>query len=120
MQPKSNEPDKEFKQLYSLETAKKIRNEVNMPLCYLGGAQSISNINKVMSEGFNTIGLGRALIYDPNLVNSLQNGSIRNSGCTACNQCVTLMYTPGGTSCVEDGGYKGHEPKLNTIPASNF
>ena len=120
MQPKSNEPDKEFKQLYSLETAKKIRNEVNMPLCYLAGAQSIYNINKVMSEGFNTIGLGRALIYDPNLVNSLQNGSIRNSGCTACNQCVTLMYTPGGTSCVEDGGYKGHEPKLNTIPASNF
>jgi 2,4-dienoyl-CoA reductase (NADPH2) len=120
MQPKSKEPDKEFKQLYSLETAKKIRDAVDMPLCYLGGAQNISNINTVMSEGFDTIGLGRALIYDPNLVNSLQNGSVRNSGCTACNQCVTLMYTPGGTACVEDGGYSGHKSELNTIPASQY
>jgi 2,4-dienoyl-CoA reductase-like NADH-dependent reductase (Old Yellow Enzyme family) len=120
MQPKSKDPDKEFKQLYSLETAKKIRDAVDMPLCYLGGAQNISNINTVMSEGFDTIGLGRALIYDPNLVNSLQNGSVRNSGCTACNQCVTLMYTPGGTACVEDGGYSGHKSELNTIPASQY
>jgi 2,4-dienoyl-CoA reductase (NADPH2) len=73
-----------------------------------------------MSKGFDAIGLGRALIYDPNLVNSLQNGSVRNSGCTACNQCVTLMYTPGGTACVEDGGYGGHKPELNTIPASQY
>jgi len=71
-----------------------------------------------MGQGFEAIGLGRALIFDPNLINSLQIGTIKNSGCTACNQCVTLMYTPGGTACVEQGGHKGHAPALNTIRAS--
>ena len=118
LQPKSKEPDKEFKQLYSMPPAEKIRAAVNMPLCYLGGTQTLDNVTKVMGNGFDAIGLGRALIFDPNLINALQSGSIRNSGCTACNQCVTLMYTPGGTACVEEGGHKGHEPKLNTIPAS--
>jgi len=118
MQPKSKEPDREFTQLYSMDPAQKIRTAVDMPLCYLGGAQTMDNVNKIMSEGFDTLGLGRALIFDPNLINALHSGSIRNSGCTACNQCVTLMYTPGGTACVEDGGHKGHDPALNIIAAS--
>ena len=118
MQPKSKEPDKAFKQLYSLDPAQQIRAAVDMPLCYLGGAQTIDNVNTVMGQGFEAIGLGRALIFDPNLINSLQIGTIKNSGCTACNQCVTLMYTPGGTACVEQGGHKGHAPALNTIRAS--
>jgi len=78
----------------------------------------MDNVNKIMDEGFDALGLGRALIYDPKLINGLKAGNIRNAGCTACNQCVTLMYTPGGTSCVEDGGHRGHAPELNTIPAS--
>lgn len=117
MQPKSKEPDREFKPLYSLETARQIRAAVKMPLCYLGGAQTMDNIESVMGEGFDTIGLGRALIFDPNMISALQSGSIRNSGCTACNQCVTLMYTPEGTRCVLPGGHQGHDAKLNTVPA---
>ena len=118
MQKKSKEPAREFSQLYSLNTAKQIRAAVDMPLCYLGGAQNLDNVNQVMDEGFDTIGLGRPLIFDPNLVNALQSGNVRNAGCTACNQCVMLMYTPGGTACVEEGGHRGHEPKLNTMRAS--
>ena len=118
MQPKSKEPDREFSQLYSLDPARQIRAAVKMPLCYLGGVQTMDNAETIFQEGFDAIGLGRALIFDPNLINGLQTGHIRNSGCTACNQCVTLMYTPGGTACVEDGGHKGHAPELNTIPAS--
>ena len=118
MQPKSKEPDREFTQLYSMDPAQKIRAAVNMPLCYLGGAQTMDNVNRIMDNGFETLGLGRALIFDPNLINALQSGSLRNSGCTACNQCVTLMYTPGGTACVEEGGHKGHDPALNIIPAT--
>ena len=118
MQKKSKEPDREFTQLYSLDPAEQIRAAVNMPLCYLGGAQTMDNVDTVLGKGFDALGLGRALIYDPNMINSLQSGSIRNSGCTACNQCVVMMYTPGGTTCVEEGGHPGHAPELNTIRAS--
>lgn len=118
MQPKSKEPDREFTQLYSMDPATQIRAAVDMPLCYLGGAQTMDNVNKVMGEGFDALGLGRALIFDPNMINALQSGSIRNSGCTACNQCVTLMYTPEGTRCLLPDGNQGHAGELNTIRAS--
>lgn len=118
LQPKSKEPDREFRQLYSMETAKQIRAAVDMPLCYLGGAQTMDNVNTVLDAGFDALGLGRSLIFDPNMINALQSGSMRNSGCTACNQCVTLMYTPEGTRCVLPGGNQGHAGDLNTVPAS--
>jgi len=118
MQPKSKEPDREFSQLYSMDPAKQIRAAVDMPLCYLGGAQTMDNVNTIMDEGFDALALGRALIFDPDMINALQSGSIRNSGCTACNQCVTLMYTPEGTRCVLPAGHQGHAAELNTARAS--
>lgn len=118
MQPKSKEPDREFTPLYSMDPAKQIRAAVDMPLCYLGGAQTMDNVNTIMDEGFDALALGRALIYDPNMINALQSGNLRNSGCTACNQCVTLMYTPEGTRCVLPSGHQGHAGELNTVPAS--
>ena len=118
MQPKSKEPDREFTPLYSMDPAKQIRAAVDMPLCYLGGAQTMDNVNTIMSEGFDALALGRALIYDPNMINAMQSGSVRNSGCTACNQCVTLMYTAEGTRCVLPSGHQGHTGELNTVPAS--
>jgi len=118
MQKKSNEPSREFKQLYSLDPARQIRASVNMPLCYLGGVQSMDNINTVMDEGFDAIGLGRSLIFDPGLINGLKKGTMSESGCNACNKCVMMMYLPGGTACVEPEGMRGHASNLNTVRAS--
>lgn len=118
MQKKSKEPDKEFSQLYSMATAPQIRAAVDMPLCYLGGVQSMDNINDVLDAGFDTIGLGRALIFDPNLVNDLKSGAQTETACTACNQCVMLMYSPGGTACVDPNGTRGHASDLNIVRAS--
>lgn len=119
MQKKSKEPDREFNQLYSLDPAQQIRAAVNMPLCYLGGVQSMDNINRVMDNGFDALAMGRALIFDPNLINDLQSGAQTETACTACNQCVLLMYTPGGTACVDPNGTRGHASDLNIQRASS-
>ncbi len=111
-------PDVEFSPLYVLQTAKQIRAAVTMPLSYLGGVTSASDVSELMAHGFDAIALGRAILYDPNFVNGLKDGSMEKSGCTACNQCVTMMYTPGGTACVASGGKPGHDPDLNLVPAS--
>ena len=107
-----------FRPLYVMDTAKQIRDVVKMQLCYLGGARTMNDVDDIMDAGFDALALGRALIFDPKLVNNLHTGNIGNTGCTACNQCVTMMYTPGGTACVEKGGQRGHDPALNTVPAS--
>ena len=106
-----------FRENYLRDLAQQVRANVAMPLAYLGGVQSLEGVQNAMDDGFDAIAIGRALVFDPNFVNDLQSGAITQSGCTACNRCVTMMYTPGGTSCVESP-YKP-DPKLNKVGAAS-
>jgi len=93
-------PKVEFHEMYFLEHSRKVRAAVKLPLAYLGGAKSLAGIQQAMADGFDCVAMGRALIFDPDFVNQLQSGATTVSGCTACNECVSLMYSPGGTRCV--------------------
>lgn len=105
----------DFRELYLLEYSRKVRAAVRMPLAYLGGIKSAAAIDQVLAEGFDTVAMGRALIFDPSLVNQLAEGTNRGSACTSCNRCVAMMYTEGGTSCVL--GQPG-DPELNRQAAA--
>ena len=106
-----------FRENYLRDLAQQVRANVAMPLAYLGGVQSLEGVQNAMDDGFDAIAIGRALVFDPNFVNDLQSGAITQSGCTACNRCVTMMYTPGGTSCIESP-YKP-DPELNKVGAAS-
>ena len=109
-------PKVDFHEMYFLEHSRKVRAAVRMPLAYLGGAKSMAGVNQAMADGFDAVVMGRALIHDPDLVNKFRSGAATVSGCTACNECVMMMYTPGGTACVL------HPPKdvvLNQTPAAS-
>ena len=103
-----------FRESYLRENALAIRKAVAMPLAYIGGVQSRAAAEQALADGFEAIALGRALVHDPAFVRKLESGAVAKSGCTACNQCVTMMYSPGGTACVMG---KGMDPKLNKIRA---
>ncbi len=103
-----------FHENYLRDNALKVRAAVTMPLAYLGGVQSLGAAEQALANGFEAIALGRALVHDPGFVNALKSGSAAQSGCTACNRCVTMMYSPSGTSCVL--GAPG-DAALNKIPA---
>ena len=109
------EPTVEFRELYLLEHARKVRAAVKMPLAYLGGAKSLASIETLMAEGFDLVAMGRVLLAENDYVNKLASGVSRDSICTACNRCVAMMYTPGGTSCVL--GQPG-DALLNSQPAA--
>ncbi|MNF05585.1 hypothetical protein D3C80_2053470 [compost metagenome] len=85
-----------------------------MPLAYLGGVKTAANGQQALDEGFEAVALGRGLIFDPEFVNKLAAGGNGATGCTSCNRCVAMMYTPGGTSCVL--GTPG-DAQLNAQPA---
>lgn len=93
------EPKVAFRELYLREHSRQIRAAVRMPLAYLGGAKSVDGVQQVMADGFDAVVMGRALIHSPDLVNQFQDGRATTSGCTACNECVTSMYTAAGTHC---------------------
>ena len=103
-----------FRELYLLDHARRIRAAVDVPLAYLGGVTSAAGVAQLMADGFETVAMGRVLIHDPGWVARLQEGQPR-SGCTACNRCVTMMYTEGGTSCVLNGP---GDAALNRLPAA--
>lgn len=105
-----------FRENYLRELAQEVRANVKMPLAYLGGVQSRDGVEQAMGDGFDAIAMGRALVYDPGFVNQLQAGELNQSPCTACNRCVTMMYTPGGTSCVLTKDKM--DPELNTVGAA--
>lgn len=110
------EPKVAFRELYFLEYSRKLRAAVKMPLAYLGGAKSIAGVEQALRDGFDAVVMGRALIHDPQLVNKFRDGSVTVSGCTACNHCVTSMYTPGGTRCVMRGE---NDVKMNQTPGAS-
>ena len=88
-----------FEPLYFLPMAREMRKAVRLPLVLLGGIKSRDDLDMAMREGFELCAMGRALIHDPNLVAKLAAGSLRESGCVPCNQCVAEMDREGGVCC---------------------
>lgn len=104
----------EFHENYLRDHALKIREAVTMPLAYLGGVHSIDGVGMAMADGFDCVAMGRILIHDPRIVNQWAAGTARESNCTACNRCVSMMYLPTGTHCILTGA---QDAALNRIAA---
>lgn len=90
----------EFQELYLLDKALQVRTATGLPLCYLGGVQSLAAAEAVLAAGFETVALGRALLHQPDLIRQFQSGAVTRSGCTACNECVGKLQAPSGVYCV--------------------
>ncbi|NQX87286.1 MAG: NADH:flavin oxidoreductase [Halioglobus sp.] len=93
-----------YEELYFLEDAKRVRDQVTCQMVYIGGCTELDSLEAVMREGFDFVQLGRPLIKDPNYVhNAMADPNYRN-GCSHCNRCATLIEAPGGIHCVENEG----------------
>jgi 2,4-dienoyl-CoA reductase-like NADH-dependent reductase (Old Yellow Enzyme family) len=112
---KQAEPPIEFHEMYFLEHSRKVRAAVKTPLAFLGGVKSAESVAKAMDEGFETVVMGRALLFDPHFVRDLQSGAQTQSGCITCNRCVVTIYHPSGTHCPIQ---PLPDPSLNTTPAA--
>jgi 2,4-dienoyl-CoA reductase-like NADH-dependent reductase (Old Yellow Enzyme family) len=83
--------------LYFLEQARQFRAAVSMPLILLGGITDRAAIETAMSEGFEFVAMGRALLREPDLVSRMQQQPLTESKCIHCNLCMSTIYM--GTHC---------------------
>ena len=90
-----------FKNMFLLNAAEKIRAAVNIPVIYIGGVLSGSDIDSALERGFDFVQVGRATIRDPGFVKKLKNGEIEGSDCDHCNRCIAAM-SAGGVYCVSE------------------
>lgn len=88
-------PAEPFKELYFLDDARRFREEIKeSKLVYVGGVVSRDNIDTVLDrEGFDFVQMGRALLNQPDFVNSLKNGECDRCGCDHVNYCIARMYS---------------------------
>jgi len=78
--------------------ALRMRAAVKLPLVLLGGLKSLGTIDRALDDGFELVGMGRALLHDPDLPARMQRGETTASGCVPCNECIAEMDR-GGVRC---------------------
>ena len=97
-------PTVPYKDAYFLETARKFREALDMPLIYVGGMVDKKDMEQVIDDGFVAFQMARALVRDTDFVNKLQRGECTRSECSHSNYCIARMYTLEMRchSCVEN------------------
>ena len=86
-------PTVPYKEAYFLEDAKRFRDQLSVPLIYVGGMVSKEGMEKVLDEGFVALQVARALVHDTDFVNKIRSGEGERSGCGHSNYCIGRMYT---------------------------
>jgi len=87
-----------FEEAFFLESARRFRDEVDVPLILLGGINRLDTIQNALDEGFAFVAMGRALLHEPELVNRMAGGTQLAGDCIHCNKCMPSIYS--GTRCV--------------------
>ena len=86
-------PTVPYKDLYFLDTARKFRQALTMPLIYVGGVTSEAGMQQVLDEGFVAFQMARTLVRDPDFMNKIRSGEMKCSQCGHSNYCIGRMYT---------------------------
>jgi 2,4-dienoyl-CoA reductase-like NADH-dependent reductase (Old Yellow Enzyme family) len=93
-------PSYPYSEAYFLPLAARFRAVLSMPLILLGGITKVSTIQQAMTNGFEFVAMGRALLREPDLVKRMQADASVEATCIHCNRCMPSIYT--GTRCVLD------------------
>lgn len=87
-----------YEKAYLLERARQFRRELSMPLVLLGGITDLESMNLAMTEGFEFVAMGRALLREPDLLHRIRSDASTESACVHCNLCMPTIYSR--TRCV--------------------
>lgn len=91
-------PELPFEEAFFLPFARQFRDALSMPLILLGGINRLDTIQDGLAEGFDFVAMARALLREPDLVNTMAAGRRAAGLCVHCNKCLPTIYT--GTRCV--------------------
>lgn len=86
-------PTVPYKDLYFLDTAKRFRQALSLPLIYVGGVTSKEGMQQVLDEGFVAFQMARTLVRDTDFMNKIKSGEQSCSECGHSNYCIGRMYT---------------------------
>lgn len=88
-----------------------MRSSVKLPLVYLGGVDSAAAADGAIADGFDAVGMARALIREPDFVEKIRRDPSYASPCDHCNFCAAQIYTRAA-SCHQR---EAPSPKLQAL-----
>jgi 4,4'-dithiodibutanoate disulfide reductase len=91
-------PSYPFEEGFFLSYARQFRAALSMPLCYLGGVNRLETARGAIADGFEFVAMARALLREPDLIDTWQSGARDEGLCVHCNKCMPTIYS--GTRCV--------------------
>jgi 2,4-dienoyl-CoA reductase-like NADH-dependent reductase (Old Yellow Enzyme family) len=91
-------PSYPFEEGFFLPFARQFRAALDMPLIYLGGVNRLDTAEQALTEGFDFVAIGRALLREPDLLRTFEKGERSEGLCVHCNKCMPTIYS--GTRCV--------------------
>jgi 2,4-dienoyl-CoA reductase-like NADH-dependent reductase (Old Yellow Enzyme family) len=86
-----------YEDAFLLEHARRVRQEVTLPMVLLGGITDRPSMDLAMAEGFEFVAMGRALLREPDLINRIAADAATPSLCIHCNRCMPTNFV--GTHC---------------------
>jgi 2,4-dienoyl-CoA reductase-like NADH-dependent reductase (Old Yellow Enzyme family) len=86
-----------FEEAFLRPMAREFREALDLPLMLLGGINEKATMDEAMTEGFEFVVMGRALLREPDLINRLRSGEATGGICIHCNRCMPTIYS--GTNC---------------------
>ncbi|OBF30923.1 NADH:flavin oxidoreductase [Mycobacterium sp. ACS1612] len=90
-----------YRDLYMLDAARQFVPVVaNTKLILLGGVTNREHLQTGLTEGFDLVAMGRALLREPDLVNKMVADPGTRSRCNHNNKCMVTVF--GRTHCVLD------------------
>ncbi|MGW1996877.1 NADH:flavin oxidoreductase [Embleya sp. NPDC001921] len=87
-----------YEEAYLLASARRFRAELKLPLILLGGITNRDTMDLAMTEGFEFVAMGRAVLREPDLINRIAAERETRSLCIHCNKCMPTIYSR--TRCV--------------------
>lgn len=87
-----------YEEAYLLASARQFRAELKLPLILLGGITNRDTMDLAMTEGFEFVAMGRAVLREPDLINRIAAERDTRSLCIHCNKCMPTIYSR--TRCV--------------------
>jgi len=85
--------EKPFTDAYFFEDALRFREQLKVPLIYVGGLTSSEKIEMVLNAGFEGVSMARALLNEPGFINRLKKGDASPNACSHANYCIARMYS---------------------------
>jgi 2,4-dienoyl-CoA reductase-like NADH-dependent reductase (Old Yellow Enzyme family) len=107
------------REAYFLSFAKEIAKHAVMPIMTTGGINRLATAQKVVDEGVDMIGMGRALAFNPALPNEWKNNSEAQAtlpNVTWKNKTIASIATMAITKRQLQRIGNGKQPKLNSSP----